>query len=47
LYMDTPGSVTTSSSLYMAAEGILVGQAQYGYAIVTLDQVTKVTLICG
>ena len=47
LYMDTPGSVTTSSSLYMAAEGVLVGQAQYGYAIVTLDQVTKVTLICG
>jgi hypothetical protein len=47
LFMDTPGSVTTSSSLYMAAEGILVGQAQYGYAIVTLDQVTKVTLICG
>lgn len=47
LYMDTPGSVTASNSLYMAAEGILVGQAQSGYAVVTLAEVTKVTLICG
>lgn len=47
LFMDTPGSVTSANSLYMAAEGVLVGQAQYGYAVVTLDQVTKVTLICG
>jgi hypothetical protein len=31
----------------MAAEGILVGQAQSGYAVVTLTEVTKVTLICG
>ena len=47
LYMDIPGSVTVTSSLYMAAEGILVGQGLAGYAIVTLTEVTKVTLICG
>lgn len=47
LYMDTPGSATVASSLYMAAEGVLVGQAQNGYAVVTLTEVTKVTLICG
>lgn len=47
LYMDTPGLATASSSLYMAAEGVLVGQGLNGYAIVTLTQVSKVTLICG
>ena len=47
LYMDTPGLVTATSSLYMAAEGVLVGQGNNGYAIVTLDQVAKVTFICG
>lgn len=47
LYMDTVGSVSVANSLYMAAEGILVGQGLAGYAIVTLTEVTKVTLICG
>ena len=47
LYMDTVGSVSVANSLYMAAEGILVGQGVKGYAIVTLTEVTKVTLICG
>lgn len=47
LYMDTPGSVTVANSLYMAAEGVLVGQTGSKYAVVTLTEVTKVTLICG
>lgn len=47
LYMDTVGSVSVANSLYMAAEGVLVGQGLNGYAIVTLTEVTKVTLICG
>ena len=47
LYMDTPGLVTATSSLYMAAEGVLVGQTGAKYAVVTLTEVTKVTLICG
>lgn len=47
LFMYTPGSVTSANSLYMAAEGILVGQTGSKYAVVTLTEVTKVTLICG
>lgn len=47
LLMYTPGSVTAANSLYMAAEGILVAQAGSKYAVVTLTEVTKVTLICG
>lgn len=47
LFMYTPGSVTSANSLYMAAEGILVGQTGSKYAVVTLTEITKVTLICG
>jgi hypothetical protein len=48
LNIPTPaGSGAFANSLYMAAEGILVGQGQNGYAVVTLTQVTNVTLICG
>lgn len=47
LFMHTPGSVTSANSLYMAAEGVLVGQTGSKYAVVTLAEVTKVTLICG
>lgn len=48
LYIPTPaGSAAFANSLYMAAEGILVGQLKNGYAVVTLTQVANVTLICG
>ena len=47
LYMATPASATTVSSLYMAAEGVLVGQAKNGYAVVTITNVTSTTLLCG
>ena len=47
LFMYTPGSVTSANSLYMAAEGVLVGQTGSKYAVVTLTEVSKVTLICG
>lgn len=47
LYMATPGDDTKISSLYMAAEGILVGNKIDDYAVVTITDVASVTLICG
>jgi hypothetical protein len=45
----TPASSTAfANSFYMAGEGIPTGKSSTNdFAIVTLDQVTQVTLICG
>jgi len=47
LFVATPGDDTKISSLYMAAEGILVGRTVDDYAVVTIVDVTSVTIICG
>lgn len=47
LFMATPADDTKISSLYMAAEGILVGRTVDDYAVVTITDVASVTLICG
>lgn len=48
LEIDTPGSATVVNSLYMAAEGILTARSGVNdFAVVTLTEITKATLICG
>lgn len=47
LSLATPGDNTKTSSLYMAAEGILTAKTNNDYSTVTLTNVTSATLICG
>lgn len=48
LQINTPASATQTSSLYMAAEGILTTRSTaQDYCVVTLTDVTFVTIICG
>ena len=47
LFMYTPGSVTSANSLYMAAEGILIGAGLNEYATVARTNVASVTFVCG
>ena len=47
LEIDTPGSATQVSSLYMAAEGIRTTYSLDDFAVVAVTSVTSVTLICG
>ena len=48
LQINTPALATAVNSLYMAAEGILVARnSNTDFAIVTLTNVTALTLICG
>ena len=48
LQINTPASATQTSSLYMAAEGILTTRSsQQDYCVVTLTDVTYTTIICG
>ena len=48
LQLNTPASAIQTSSLYMAAEGILTTRSTaQDYCVVTLTDVTFVTIICG
>jgi hypothetical protein len=48
LQINTPASATQTSSLYMAAEGILTTRSSpQDYCVVTLTNVTFTTIICG
>lgn len=48
LQINTPASATQTSSLYMAAEGILTTRSTaQDYCVVTLTDVTYTTIICG
>ena len=48
LQLNTPASAIQTSSLYMAAEGILTTRSSpQDYCVVTLTNVTFVTIICG
>jgi hypothetical protein len=48
LQINTPASATQTSSLYMAAEGILTTRSTaQDYCVVTLTNVTFTTIICG
>ena len=48
LQLNTPASAIQTSSLYMAAEGILTTRSTaQDYCVVTLTNVTFVTIICG
>ena len=48
LQLNTPASAIQTSSLYMAAEGILTTRSSpQDYCVVTLTDVTFVTIICG
>jgi hypothetical protein len=48
LQINTPASAIQTSSLYMAAEGILTTRSTaQDYCVVTLTDVTFVTIICG
>lgn len=47
LNIATPAGTATSGSLYMAAEGILIGAGLNDYATVTRTSVASVTFICG
>ena len=48
LQINTPALATAVNSLYMAAEGILTARSSTtDFAIVTLSNVTALTLICG
>ena len=48
LQINTPASATQTSSLYMAAEGILTTRSTaQDYCVVTLTNVTYTTIICG
>lgn len=48
LQLNTPASATQTSSLYMAAEGILTTRSSpQDYCVVTLTNVTFTTIICG
>tara|TARA_R110000868_G_scaffold302632_2_gene563140 strand:+ start:410 stop:1000 length:591 start_codon:yes stop_codon:yes gene_type:complete len=48
LQINTPASALQTSSLYMAAEGILTTRSTaQDYCVVTLTDVTFVTIICG
>lgn len=47
LNIATPAGVATSGSVYMAAEGILVGPSLNEYATVVRTSVASVTFICG
>ena len=48
LQLNTPASALQTSSLYMAAEGILTTRSTaQDYCVVTLTDVTFVTIICG
>lgn len=47
LNIATPAGTSTSGSLYMAAEGILIGAGLNEYATVARTNVASVTFVCG